>query len=137
MASVINVTRFVRGSKIGDNAPAVRIISNTLDFSQLSVAQSDVVAALKLDAGTCVLNVGIKCLTAEGAAATVTIGDQAAVDTYKGATDINAVSTDVGAALAAPVYYKAADYITVVPSAALDAAKVFVWALVADIKPMC
>lgn len=137
MASVINVTRFARGSKIGDNAPAIRVISNTLDFSQLAVAQSDVVAALKLDAGTCVLNVGIRCLTAEGAAATVTIGDQAAVDTYKAATDINTTATDAGAALAAPVYYKETDYITIVPSAALDKAKVFVWAIVADTNPLC
>jgi hypothetical protein len=133
MPSVVNVTRFVRGGKIGDNAQSVKVISNVLDFGQLAVASGDVVGALKIDPGTVVLDVGVKVITAEGGAGTVTVGDQTAVDTYLQATDVNSEATDVGDSLAAPIYYKADDYITVVAGAAIDKAKLLVWAVVANI----
>ena len=128
-----NVTRFMRGGKIADNAQAVRVISNVVDFSLLAVTAADVVRALKIDAGTIVFSAGLKCITAEGGTATVTIGDETAVDTYIGATDINSTATDVGDALAAPLYYKADDYINLVAGHNLDAAKVYVWAVVANV----
>lgn len=133
MAQTINVTRFIRGSRIGDNAQAVRIISNVIDFSLLNAASTDIVGALKLDAGTVVFNVGVKVITADGGAETVQIGDQTAANTYIGATSVATTATDVAAGLAAPVYYKADDYIAVKPSAALDAAKILVWAAVANV----
>lgn len=127
------VSRFVRGGKISDNAQAVRVISNVIDFSLLAVTAADVVQALKLDAGTLVLSVGVKVITAEGGTATVTVGDASAVDTYLGATDINTTVTDVGDALAAPIYQKAESYINLVAGHNLDAAKVYVWAVVANV----
>ena len=128
-----NVTRFVRSGKIGDNAANACVVSNVLDFSQLNVAANDVVGALKIDPGTVVLAVGVKCITPQGAAATVKIGDQSAADKYLGATDANTDATDAGAPVANPVYYKAEDTITVTPSAALTKAKLYVWAVIAKV----
>jgi hypothetical protein len=127
------VSRFIRGSRIADNAQAARVISNVIDFSLLNGAAADVVQAFKLDAGTVVLTVGVKVLTAQGATCTCTVGDASAVDTYLTGVDLNATATDVGDALAAPVYQKAESYINLVLGHTTSVAKVYVWALVANV----
>lgn len=133
MANAVTVSRFVRGGKIGDNDQSARIISNVIDFALLNVDANAVVGALKLDAGTVVLTCGVKVLTAEGGAVTADVGDTDTANVYLATVDLNATATDVGDALAAPVYYKAEDHITVKVSAACDLAKIYVWALVANI----
>ena len=133
MASTVNITRFVRGGKIGDNAQAVRVISNVVDFSLLGVALNDVVGALKLNAGTIVFSVGAKCIDAGSSGITFTMGDKSAVDTYYTAQAADSAALDIGKALAAPIYYKAEDYITMVSSGTWTAGKYFVWAVVANV----
>lgn len=133
MANPVTVSRFVRGGKIGDNDQAARVISNVIDFALLNVDANAVVGALKLDAGTVVLTCGVKVLTAEGGVATADVGDTDTANTYLATVNLNDTATDVGDELAAPVYYKAEDHITVKVSAACDHAKIYVWALVANI----
>lgn len=137
MAQTITVDRFLRGGKIPDNAQAARVISNVLDFKLLNAAANEVIAALQLEPGTVVLTCGIKCLRAEGGTATVEVGDLTAEDTYLTAADVNATTTELGDALAAPIYYKATDYIALKANAALANAKVYVWALVANVFGAC
>lgn len=130
------VTRFVQGSgKQADNVRCAAIIDNVIDFSDLEVASGDVVNCLVIPAGTLVLGVGLRVLTAEGAAATATVGDTDTANKYLSAQNLNATTTDAAATTGVgnPVYYKDENHITLTPNAALDAAKVHVWALVVPV----
>lgn len=75
------------------------VLKNTLDFDTTPVAAADVVQALQIPAGTYVLNVFVEVITAEGAACTATVGDDAGANSWDAATDLNAVAGTVTAGI--------------------------------------
>lgn len=135
------LTRFISGSKIGDNARSARIVSNVIDFAEYyrvtgtKVQNADVINALKLDAGMVVLTAGFKVLTAESGTSTTQLGLGATADKFVGATDIT-TTTDFGDALAAPEYLTADAYVTMTiatnVSGGAATGKILVWALIAN-----
>jgi len=79
-----------------------------------------------------VLMAGADVTTAEGATATMDLGDGSGATTYLSNVNLNSVAAN-GATVAAPVFYASADqlYITLDHNS-IDTAVVRVWAVVAD-----
>lgn len=127
----------------------------TLDFAKIAAARSaasaaalasaDVLEIIPLPAKSLVLRVGADVTTAEGATATMHIGDGADADGFMASVNLNsAASSAMGLALTEGTpntitgysggkYYSAADTIDVTLNHnSIDAAVVRVWALVLD-----
>lgn len=128
------VTKFVDGQNnpaVGGH-PAVsglqsvlNVVSNTIDFSLTGqgVNLSDTVQALKIAAGSLVINVGVTIITAEGATSTCTVGDGDGTNSWDASVDLNAAANTE--TLGAPgtdtyattgKYYASADTIDLVVS---------------------
>lgn len=127
-----NIDRFVRGSKIADNAQAVRVVENVLDFSLLNVTTNDVVYAIEVEPGTVVLAAGFRVVELGNAGITGQLGDGTAADTYIGATALSSAS-NVASAKTTPTYYAAKNNIALKVSGTLDTGKVVVWAVMANV----
>ena len=141
--ATINLTA---GETRNNHAGAVKsfVVEQTLDFEANPVSGSDVVQALNVQAGWFVSKLVVQRLTAEGGVAVGDFGDGADPDGFIVDLDLNA--TGYGASSLALTeatpntvtgysngkLYTAADTIDLVPSAALDAAKVRVVAHVTD-----
>lgn len=97
-----------------------------------ALAATDTLDVIPLPAGTTVLMVGADVTTAEGATATMDVGDGSGATTYMSNVNLNSVAAN-GATVAAPVFYGSADKIMItLDQNSIDAAVVRVWAVVAD-----
>ncbi len=117
-------------------------LARDIDCSQTSLAATTAHEVLNIPPMTWVLLVRLKVATAEGAAATVDVGDGSAADGWLDGADVNAATTHV-VTTAGGTYgvhatttelpfgklYKTADTIDVTASAALDTARFTVEAL--------
>ena len=158
MPTYTDTLGFNKGSANFHNAGLDKIhrVEVVLDFAKIAAARlaagatalaaSDILEVIPLPAKSLVLRVGMDVTTAEGATATLAIGDGADDDGYLAATSINAVgSSSAAVALtegapntfttpyAVGKYYGSADTIDVkLGHNSIDAAVVRVWAIVLD-----
>jgi hypothetical protein len=113
-----------------------------LDFAAIAAARAAVGAAalasgdtleiIPIPAGSTVLHVGADVTKAEGATATMDVGDASSATTYLSNVNLNSVAK-TGATVAAPVFYGSADELLItLDNNSIDAAVVRVWAIVAD-----
>ena len=118
------------------------VMRNRLDFSAIPVAASDVVEALKIPAGTMVLAVCTRVITAEGGTCTATVGDGDAAAGWDGSVNLNATAgtttqsipgTDATATTGK--LYAAEDTIDLTMGHTTDAAVFDVYALCVDMNP--
>lgn len=144
MATYTDTLGFVKGTAAFP-AYAAHLYSQievVLDFAKITAARAaagavaltatDILQVLPVPAGTLVLAVGADVTKAEGAAATIDVGDGTSATRYLSNTSINAVANTVSA-LTAPQFYAAADTIDItIDTASTDAAIVRVWALIVD-----
>jgi hypothetical protein len=158
MATYTDSLGFYKGSA-GFHAAGlnkVHRVEVVLDFADIALARTaaaatalaanDILEIIPLPAKSLVLSVGMDVTTAEGATATLAIGDGSDDDGFLAATSINSVSSVVNVPVlveGAPntlnpayghgKYYSAADTIDVkLGHNSIDAAVVRVWALVVD-----
>ena len=133
----------------------MNFIERTIDFKQVAayragagltaLGSGDVYEILELPAKTLVLRVGYDVTTAEGATATVHIGDGATASGFVSGANLNSVGSGASALAlteGAPntitgysggKYYSAADTIDLTLNhASIDAAVVRVWALIVE-----
>jgi hypothetical protein len=103
-----------------------------IDCATLNVAASDTVQAIKVPAGTYVLNVFVKVVTPEGGALTATVGDGSGVNSWDASTDLNATAGTVTQGISGTdayaltgKLYTANDTIDLVHSAAIADAAVY------------
>lgn len=123
------------GTTFPDGGIRSSVMENFVDFSVTGCAASDTVRIFYIPARTLVLGVSWEVITTEGGAATAKIGDGDDDDGYitaSGSIDLNSDSTHSATAEATSPgyadgrYYTAADYIDLIPNAALDTAQVLV-----------
>lgn len=130
------ITKFLKGAM---TRPVKHIGShlmqaeNVLDFGEAGfddVVASDVVQAIILPEQAVVTKVTLEVTTAEGSAVTASIGDTDDVDGWAAAFDLNvasALTVGAGAFATNGKRYNSADRtIDIVPSADLDACKVWI-----------
>jgi hypothetical protein len=136
------------GETRNNHAGAVKafVVEQVIDFSQTLAASGDVIQAINVQPGWFVAAVLVETLKAEGAAATANVGDGALATGFMTAANLNLLGmtkSNLTLTEAAPntvtgytagKLYTAADTIDLVVSAALDAAKVAVRALVFDLS---
>jgi len=110
------------------------VIAAMIDTSVKNMASSDVYEAINIPAGAIVIAAGVVCLTAEGATATVDLGDGDDPDGFIDAANVNSaglssssIQDDGTFAYSGGRYYSSDDTIDVTAKAALDAAKFVVW----------
>lgn len=116
--------------------PKLGFVENTIDFSVAAnnAAALDVIEFLAIPAGTLVVFAGVDVLTAEGGTATGDLGDGDDPNRFTAATDFNVVANSSAIIANTPYLYASADdTIDLTLVDALDAAKIRVWALVADV----
>jgi hypothetical protein len=94
--------QFMSGNK-------VYVAEAVLDFSERNMASTETVKLLTIPANTLVLDVVYQVLTEEGATLTVDLGDTGTAALFATAVDCNDDSVHANTALAAPVYYAAAN----------------------------
>jgi hypothetical protein len=157
MATYTDSLGFNKGSAAfrADGLTKVTRMEVVLDLAAIAAARSaagaaalasgDVLEVIPVPAKSLVMRVGYDVTTAEGAVATFDLGDGSDTDGYLNDVDLNTVASGVMALTLATgtpntvagysngKYYSAADTIDVLlNSASVDAAKVRIWALVAD-----
>lgn len=101
----------------------INVVEFELDTAVQNLSTSDTYDIVYLPAGTMVLAVVATVVTAEGATATMGVGDSASATQFLTARDCNAVSSTASAA-STWKYYATADAIRVTPNHAMDAAKI-------------
>jgi len=125
--------------------PAINPVSKfevVLDFAAIAAARAAVGAAalaatdtlqvIPLPAGSTVLAVGAETTKAEGATATIDVGDTTSATTYLSNFNANSVNK-AAATVAAPIYYGSGDNLLVtMDQNSIDTAVVRIWAIVAD-----
>jgi hypothetical protein len=113
-------------------SPIVTMLTNVFDASKRNLAAADVAEVLNIPAGTYVMKVFYRVLTAD-ATQTLNVGDGADPDGYVAAADVATAGNNGvgGGALATGKYYATADTIDIeVPATkAFDTLKVVVSAL--------
>jgi len=145
MATITDWATVARASIPVDALNKVYVLSNRIDFSEVNTAASDVVQALTIPAGTMVIDVMTKLITAEGGVLTAEVGDGDDPNGWDASVDLNTTvgtltksveGTDARkAANATGYYYSAADTIDLTMSAnAADAAVIDVFALCIDLN---
>jgi len=102
-----------------------------LDFNKTNRAAADELIVAAIPAGSFLLTVGHQLVTAEGAAATVDVADNAG-DLQAG-IDVNAVAR-AATAISAAKFYAADDEIKVVVNAAVAKAKVVIYIVLLDMN---
>ncbi len=120
----------------------VTLMEVVLDFAKIAAARAaagvaalaatDTLDVMPLPAGTTVLMAGVDVTKAEGATATMDLGDGTSATTYMSNVNLNSVAKN-GATVAAPVFYATAGKLMVtIDSADVNVASARVWALVAN-----
>lgn len=122
----------------------VVVVERYLDFAEIAaqrakdgvaaIAAADVLKVIPIEAGTTVMGAGVRVLKAEGAAATIDLGDSAGAAQFLNDFDINALTPGLAAATTAKTY-EADSYVQVlVNSATVDVAQILVWVMIADTR---
>ena len=96
------------------------------DATAVGMTAADTFKVMTFGAGVMVNGVWVVVATAEGATATIDIGDTASATGYSNDLDINATANTVTAATTQVKYYSAADYLVLLVNNTLDAAKFYV-----------
>ena len=96
------------------------------DAATVGMTAADTFKICTIGAGVMVNGVWVVIATAEGATATIDIGDTASATGYSNDLDINSTSHTVTAATTQVKYYSAADYLVLLVNNTLDAAKFYV-----------
>ena len=124
-----------------DNQPVVQldsnmvgVIENYVSFAATSVSAADVVEVLDVGAGTWVHQVGTRCITAESATCTATVGDASGADSWDASINLNSANTctksaEADAYFLAGKYYSSADTVDFTMGHDTDAAIMYVYAL--------
>jgi len=121
---------------------SVTKISVELDFAKIAAARSaagaaalaatDTLVVMPIPAGSTILMAGVNVTKAEGAVATMDLGDGSGATTYLSNVNLNSVAAN-GATVAAPVFYATANALKVtIDSNNVDVAVAKVWAIVVD-----
>lgn len=118
----VNV-RVGNGAAAPYTRPIEFAVTAVWDAADDNALAADSVQAVDIPAGTLVEAIRWKVETAEGALGTFTVGDNAAVDQFLAATNLNALAEGVSAA-AARKYYSAADIVRIVPSINSDLVRI-------------
>lgn len=124
------------------NNTAYTVVSVDLDFAAIkaartaagaaALAKDDTLEVLPIPAGALVLAVGVQVTKAEGAAATLKVGDAADDDRYLAAANLNAVA-NAASALTSPFLSATASPIIITPNHAdIDVAVARVWAVIVN-----
>ena len=126
----------------------VCLLRKKFDCAVDTLTAAEVIEVFDIPKDTFVLAVGVRCETAEGATATIDIGDETNADGFIDGADMNSASTNASsnnvtaggtnAAFGVSVettgggkYYTDADTIDILVNNTMDAAAFTVWALVA------
>lgn len=113
------------------------VIEKTIDCSVNELGSGDTAELLAIPAGTFVSAVFTDVTTAEGSAATVTVGDGTDPNGWATSANVNAVAVTWGAGAyptAMGKLYSAADTIDIVTSAAFDTAVFTIRAICFDVS---
>lgn len=91
---------YTGGTSIGSCIPYAGlnmfyVLSNRIDFATTEATAADVVQCLDIPAGTLVLNVFVKVVTAEGGTCTATVGDGDSAAAFDASTNLNAAAGTV------------------------------------------
>lgn len=124
------------------NNNATTVVSVELDFAAIAaaraaagaaaLAETDTLQVLPIPAGALVLAVGVDVTKAEGATATLKVGDAADDDRYLAAANLNAVA-NTASALAAPFLSAAASPVVITFNHnGIDTAKARVYAVIVN-----
>lgn len=142
MAAYTDSLGFNKGTAAFPDSSPVRKFEVELDFAAIAAARAaagaaalaatDTLQIIPLPAGSTVLALGADVTKAEGAVATIDVGDTSSAITYLSNVNLNSVAKSA-ATVAAPIYYGAGDnlYVTI-DSNNIDVAVVRIWAIVAD-----
>jgi hypothetical protein len=144
------ITKFVDGSGLtqkntpcpGPYGGGVQLIENIIDFANATgpgeVAAADVVQCLKIPANAFVIRAGVYVMTGEGATCTASFGDATANNGWKATANLETTDTsniglvaDTYGALGGKIY-GVEDTLDLTMNHAADAAKLCVWALIAQ-----
>lgn len=142
MAAYTDSLGFNKGTAAYPDGVCVYKFEVELDFAKIAAARAaagaaalaatDTLEVIPLPAGSTVLMVGAEVTKAEGAVATMDVGDASSPTTYLSNVNLNSVARS-GATVAAPVFYASASSLLVtIDSNNVDVAVVRVWAVVAD-----
>lgn len=100
-----------------------------------ALAATDTLEVLQLPAGTLVLAAGAQTLTAEGATATMDLGDSGSATRYLSNHDLNSASAYNASALAEPRFLASASSVLVtLDHNSIDTAVVRVWLVAANVN---
>lgn len=124
------------------NNDAVSVVSVTLDFAKIAAARSaagvaalaatDTLEVLPLPAGALVLAVGAQVTKAEGATATMDVGDSGSATRYLSNADLNATG-NTASALTSPYLYTAAGVLRItLDHSSVDTAVVRIYAVIVN-----
>lgn len=120
----------------------VTVVEVALNFATIAAARSaagaaalaatDTLEVIPVPAGALVLAVGVQVTTAEGATATMDVGDSGSSTRYLSNADLNAVG-HTASALTSPYLYTSASNIRItLDHSSIDAAVARVWAVIVD-----
>lgn len=114
----------------------IAVLRKKFNCAVTPLTAADVIQVFDLAPGTLVLCTGLRCTVAEGAAATIDMGDEVDPNGFIAAANVNLATTDAIGAGAFAIqttggkYYAAADTLDIIPSATLGLASFEVWAVV-------
>lgn len=144
MANYTDSLGFFKGTAAfpAKNNDAYTVVSVDLNFAEIAAARAaagaaalaatDTLEVLPVPAGALVLAVGADVTTAEGATATMDVGDADSATRYLTNADLNAVG-NTASALAEPYFYDADSQIRItIDSNDVDVAVVRVWAVIVN-----
>lgn len=97
------------------------LFNRTIDCAVTPLTSADTYKLFIIPAGYTLTNFVTTCLTAEGAADTIDVGDSAAATTFHNDLSMNSVAATAGSVITK--HYASADYIVVLANAALTVAK--------------
>lgn len=107
----------------------VSVVSAVFDASLVNVATGESVSVLDIPDNAFVVAVAAECLTAEGATATVDVGDDAGATQFLSNFNANSAAGKSVAAASTWKLYTAANDIRITADHDLDACKIQVWAV--------
>lgn len=103
----------------GDNETIV--FNRTIDCAVTALTSADTYKLFIIPAGYTLINLVTTCLTAEGAAESIDLGDSAGATTFHNDLSLNSVAATAGSVITK--HYASADYIVALANAALTVAK--------------
>jgi hypothetical protein len=125
-----NAVTYVTSFKAVENmADSILVRAVTYDASKVTIDAAESVSVMDIPDDHMVLAVGAECITAEGATATVDVGDDAGATQYLSNFNANSAGGKSVSAATAWKVYTAANDIRITADHNLDACVVRVWAV--------